>query len=241
MARTLAVIARYCRRARALGAEGIRVAATSAVRDAANRGEFAAAVRAEAGSDLEIVTGEQEAALSFLGGTHGLDPAEVPGPYLVQDIGGGSTEFVMGSRAGRVDAAISTQMGSVRLTERLVRHDPPTEDDLRALDAEVDTVLDQAEARVPIRDARTLIGVAGTATTLQAIALGLTRYDPDRIHRIVARLRRRPASPRGPGADDERGAGGASPSWHPDVATSSWRGRSSWRRRCAGSGSNGRW
>jgi exopolyphosphatase/guanosine-5'-triphosphate,3'-diphosphate pyrophosphatase len=183
IARTLAVIARYCRRARALGAEGIRVGATSAVRDAVNRDEFAAAVRAEAGSDLEIVTGEQEAALSFLGGTYGLESVAVPGPYLVQDIGGGSTEFVMGARAGHVDAAISTQMGSVRLTERLVHHDPPTEDELRALGAEIDTVLDHVAAQVPIRDARTLIGVAGTATTLQAIALGLTRYDPDRIHR----------------------------------------------------------
>jgi exopolyphosphatase / guanosine-5'-triphosphate,3'-diphosphate pyrophosphatase len=183
MARTLDVIARYGRRARALGAEHIRVAATSAVRDASNREAFVTGVRVSAGTELEIVTGEQEAGLSFLGGTRGLDAASIPGPYLVQDIGGGSTEFVMGSRPDRVEHAISTQMGSVRLTERLVRDDPPSAEDLAALEREVDRVLDDVERTVPIRDARTLVAVAGTATTLQAIVLGLDRYDPDRIHR----------------------------------------------------------
>ena len=178
--RTVAVLAGYCRRARALGAERIRVGATSAVRDAANREEFAAAVREHAGSDLQIISGEQEAALSFLGGTRGLDPAVIPGPYLVQDIGGGSTEFVVGSRPGHAERAISTQMGSVRLTERLVRSDPASPE---ALETEIGVVLERAAAAVPIETARTLVGVAGTATTLQAIALGLTRYDPDRIHR----------------------------------------------------------
>jgi exopolyphosphatase / guanosine-5'-triphosphate,3'-diphosphate pyrophosphatase len=183
LARTVDVLAGFCRRARALGAERIRVAATSAVRDAENRDAFASAVAAHAGSALEIVTGEQEAGLSFLGGTLGLDPAEVPGPYLVQDIGGGSTEFVTGAVPGRAEHAVSTQMGSVRLTERLVRDDPPLPEDLAAIEAEVGRVVDQASRQVPIAHARTLVGVAGTATTLQAIALGLDRYDPDRIHR----------------------------------------------------------
>lgn len=181
LARTVEALAMFCRRARALGAERIRVGATSAVRDAENRGEYADAVRALAGSELEIVTGEHEAALSFLGGTHGLDPAT--GPFAVQDIGGGSTEFVVGAAPGHAEAAISTRMGSVRLTERHVRHDPPTPMELAAIGADVETVLGEVEAAVPVRGVDTFVAVAGTATTLQALALELLRYDPDRIHR----------------------------------------------------------
>jgi len=181
LARTLAVIARYCRRARALGAERIRVGATSATRDAENRGELADAVRELAGSELEMISGEREAALSFLGATRGLDQGD--GPFLVLDIGGGSTEFVLGARPGVADRAISTQMGSVRLTERAIRNDPPTRDDLDRLRALVADGIEEATRAVPVRRARAFVSVAGTATTLQAIALGLGRYDPDRIHR----------------------------------------------------------
>ena len=184
LARTIDVLERYCRQARHLGAERIRVAATSAVRDAENREEFADAVRRLAGGELEVISGEREAGLSFLGGTLGLDPAEAPAPYLLFDIGGGSTEFVTGDAPGHVTGAISTQMGSVRLTERLVADDPPTPGNTAALEAEVAARLDEAEAAVPgAHDARTLVAVAGTATTLQAIALGLERYDPEAIHR----------------------------------------------------------
>ena len=186
LVRTTEVLATYCRRARALGAERIRVGATSAVRDAENRQEFADAVLDLAGSPLEIVTGEQEAGLSFLGGTFGLDAAR--GPFLVQDIGGGSTEFVVGSRPGKADHALSTQMGSVRLTERHIRHDPPAAEELEAMERAVEEVLDDVARSVPIRDARTFVAVAGTATTLQAIALGLERYDPDLIHRSTLSL-----------------------------------------------------
>ena len=181
--RTIDVLARFCRRARASHVDRIRVAATSAVRDASNRDDFAAAVRELAGSELEVISGEREAGLSFLGGTHGLDPSTVPLPYLVLDIGGGSTEFVVGREPGRAEHARSTQMGSVRLTERNVATDPPSPPEVRAILSEIARVLDEAEATVPIRDARTLVAVAGTATTLQAIALGLDRYDPDAIHR----------------------------------------------------------
>jgi exopolyphosphatase/guanosine-5'-triphosphate,3'-diphosphate pyrophosphatase len=181
LARTLSVIARYCRRARALGADRIRVGATSATRDAENRAELALAVRELAGSDLEVISGEREAALSFLGGTRGLDPH--PGPFLVLDIGGGSTEFVIGILPGVADDAISIQMGSVRLTERAVREDPPTTDDLERLRELAAEGVERAARSVPIERARTFVSVAGTATTLQAIALGLGRYDPDRIHR----------------------------------------------------------
>jgi exopolyphosphatase/guanosine-5'-triphosphate,3'-diphosphate pyrophosphatase len=181
LAATEAVLARYCRRARALGAERIRVGATSAVRDSEDRDAFLAIVREHAGSDPEVIDGRQEAALSFLGGTHGLDAAD--GPFLVLDIGGGSTEFVVGSRPGRAEHAISTQMGSVRLTERFLTGDPPSAAELEATRAEIRRVLGEADAAVPVASARTFVSVAGTATTLQAIALGLARYDPDRIHR----------------------------------------------------------
>jgi exopolyphosphatase / guanosine-5'-triphosphate,3'-diphosphate pyrophosphatase len=175
------VIARYCRRARALGAERIRVGATSATRDAANRQQLADAVRELAGSDLEVISGEHEAALSFLGGTRGLDLAG--GPFLVLDIGGGSTEFVMGAVPGAAEQMVSIRMGSVRLTERALRSDPPTSGELERLRELVREGIEEAAAAVPVARARTFVSVAGTATTLQAIALGLGRYDPDRIHR----------------------------------------------------------
>jgi exopolyphosphatase/guanosine-5'-triphosphate,3'-diphosphate pyrophosphatase len=130
-----------------------------------------------------VISGEREAGLSFLGGTHGLDASFAPPPYLVIDIGGGSTEFVVGARAGRAEHAISTRMGSVRLTERFVRHDPPTPEELEQLASAIGDVLGDVDGRVPVRDVQTLVAVAGTATTIQAIALGLDRYDPEAIHR----------------------------------------------------------
>ena len=176
--RTLVVLARYVRRAKALHVERIRVAATAAVRDAANAADFERPVRELAGSPLEIVSGEEEARLSFLGATRGLD---APPPFLVLDIGGGSTEFVLGSE--RPSAAISTQMGSVRLTERFVRRDPPEAGELERMRAAVGELLDDVERQIPARDERTFVAVAGTSTTVQAVALGLDFYDPERIHR----------------------------------------------------------
>ena len=112
------------------------------------------------------------------------------GPFAVQDIGGGSTEFVTGPAPGRAEVARSTRMGSVRMTERHVRHDPPARPELEALRADVAGVLDEVATSVPVADARTFVAVAGTATTLQALALGLDRYDPDRIHRTWLTLER---------------------------------------------------
>ena len=176
--RTLVVLARYVRRAKALHVERIRVAATAAVRDAANAADFERPVRELAGSPLEIVSGEEEARLSFLGATRGLD---APPPFLVLDIGGGSTEFVLGSE--RPSAAISTQMGSVRLTERFVRSDPPEASELDRMRAAIGELLDDVERAIPAHDERTFVAVAGTSTTVQAVALGLDFYDPERIHR----------------------------------------------------------
>jgi exopolyphosphatase / guanosine-5'-triphosphate,3'-diphosphate pyrophosphatase len=184
--RAVTAIARFSLRARALNAERIRIGATSAVRDSENRDQFLLRVRDVTGIDPVVIDGEREAALSFLGGTRGLDPAD--GPFLLIDIGGGSTEFVFGRAPTIVDHAISTQMGSVRLTERVRPSDAPTEDDLRAFGTLIEPHLDEVERAVPARDARTLVAVAGTATTLQACALGLERYDPDLIHRSTLTL-----------------------------------------------------
>jgi exopolyphosphatase/guanosine-5'-triphosphate,3'-diphosphate pyrophosphatase len=178
--RTVRVVERFSRRARALDAELIHLCATSAVRDASNRDELAQAVERLTGEPMEVLTGEEEAGLAFLGATRGLDH---PAPNLVLDIGGGSTEFVVGDR----DAigAVSAQIGSVRLTERYVHTDPPSYEELERLELAVTSVLHQVEDRIPVHDALTLIGVAGTCTALQAVALGLPEYDPEVIHRSV--------------------------------------------------------
>ena len=186
IARALDAVARFSRRARALHAERIRLGATSAVRDASNKEEFFGPVRELIDGEPEVIDGEREAALSFLGGTRGLG-SEL-GPFLLIDVGGGSTEFVFGGEPAVAERAISTQMGSVRLTERVRPSDPPSEDDLRAFDELIDTHLDDVEPAVPVGDARTFVAVAGTATTLQACALGLERYDPDLIHRSTLTL-----------------------------------------------------
>src|SRR5204862_8143839 len=121
-------------------------------------------------ADITILSGEDEARLTFLGGTRGLDPAD--GPYFVLDIGGGSTEFVVGP-PGRAERAMSTQMGSVRLTERCIRHDPPAAADLEAVSTVIDEQIATAAKAVPLSTARTFVAVSGTATTVQAMALRL--------------------------------------------------------------------
>ncbi|MBI4261526.1 MAG: DUF501 domain-containing protein [Actinobacteria bacterium] len=183
LARTLSVLERYGRRARALHATSMRVSATSAVRDASNRAELEEGVRRHTGSELRVIPGEREAELSFLGATAGLEP---PGPVAVLDIGGGSTELAVGT--GRPDGAISTRMGSVRLTERHVRHDPPTAEERASLARAVDEALDEVERALAPGRAAILVAVAGTATTVQALALGLSRYDPEAIHRSTLAL-----------------------------------------------------
>jgi exopolyphosphatase / guanosine-5'-triphosphate,3'-diphosphate pyrophosphatase len=200
LARTVDVLKRYGRRARALGATRIRLSATSAVRDAANRDDLERAVRRWTGEPMEVLAGEGEAGISFLGATHDLaaDPRAVGAatPWLVVDIGGGSTEFVLGSDPDAPDAAFSTDVGSVRLTERFVRDDPPSDEDLAAVQDEIGRHLDRVEPAVAVGTAATLVAVAGTPTTMQAIALTLPEYDPELLHRTWLSL-----------ADAERVAG----------------------------------
>ncbi len=178
--RTFAACERYAMIVRERGAERVRFVATSATRDAANRDEFAAGVRARLGVDPEVITGAEEAELSFLGATRELDRGRFAAPYLVVDIGGGSTEFVFGDEVAT--AARSTDIGCVRLTERHLRSDPPTAAEVDAARADIDAAIALVARTVPLTDARTLVGVAGSVTTVAAMALDLPAYDPRVIH-----------------------------------------------------------
>jgi exopolyphosphatase/guanosine-5'-triphosphate,3'-diphosphate pyrophosphatase len=161
-----------------LGVERARATATSAVRDADNRDEFLGSAADVLGFEPELLPGTEEARLSFLGATAGLDE---PAPYLTLDIGGGSTEFVVGTH--EPEGLISVDTGSVRITEQHLRSDPPEPEELSEAVSVVRAHLADVEREVPaVRDAATLIGVAGTITTVAAIELGLTEYDRDKIH-----------------------------------------------------------
>ncbi|WP_176819072.1 exopolyphosphatase [Quadrisphaera sp. DSM 44207] len=180
--RTLAATRRYAEVVRARGAQRVRFVATSASRDASNAHLLVAGVREALGVDPEVVSGDEEAALSFRGATGGLSRGH-PAPHLVVDLGGGSTELVLGDgAAGRVEAARSVDVGCVRLTERHLHDDPPAAAQVAAARADARAALDLAAAAVPLARTRTLIGVAGTVTTITAHALRLPGYDAAAIH-----------------------------------------------------------
>ncbi|MEU5363463.1 Ppx/GppA phosphatase family protein [Streptomyces sp. NPDC005925] len=184
--RTFAACRAYAEIIEEHGAERLRFVATSASRDAENRDDFVRGVRDILGVEPEVVTGEQEAEFSFTGATRELAGREDLGhPFLVVDIGGGSTEFVVGD--DHVHAARSVDVGCVRMTERhLVTDgtvtDPPTPQQIAAIRADIASALDLAEQTVPLREARTLVGLAGSVTTLSAIAQDLPAYDSTAIH-----------------------------------------------------------
>ncbi|MEH0974901.1 Ppx/GppA phosphatase family protein [Micromonospora sp. CPCC 205546] len=179
--RTRVALASYATEIEKLGAERVRMCATSASRDASNAAEFREMVERTLGVAPEVVTGDEEARLSFTGAVRGL-PADAREPYLVVDIGGGSTEFVVGTREGGVEAAISMDIGCVRMTERHLHGDPPGLDEVDAAQADIAVAVDRALAAVPGRQAATLVGLAGSVTTVVAIAQGLQEFDPARIH-----------------------------------------------------------
>ncbi|MCX6397979.1 MAG: Ppx/GppA phosphatase family protein [Propionibacteriales bacterium] len=164
--------------------EVIRFCATSAARDAENAAEFTAAVRDRIGVEVEVIAGDVEARASYDGATRALvaDSAVVP-PILVLDIGGGSTELVLGGADGVVTAAQSLDIGSVRLTERHLRADPPTAEQVAAVRADIDAALDGCTVDPSL--AGTVVGVAGTVTTVAAGVLGLATYDRNRVHLAV--------------------------------------------------------
>ena len=181
LARTFGALDDYAAQIRLLGAESVRMVATSATRDAANRDAFVSGVLDRLGVEPDVVSGEEEAALSFRGATGDLSATDVAAPYLVCDIGGGSTEFVLGD-AGGPQAACSIDVGCVRMTERHLHDDPPQQQQIAAARADIERALTTVERVVPIGQARSLIGLAGSVTTVTALALGLDHYDPGRIH-----------------------------------------------------------
>ncbi|MBV2356075.1 Ppx/GppA family phosphatase [Streptomyces sp. J2-1] len=184
--RTFAACREYAEVIAAHGVDRVRFVATSASRDASNRDDFVRGVVDILGVEPEVISGDQEAEFSFTGATKELTGGDdLARPYLVVDIGGGSTEFVVGDTGVR--AARSVDVGCVRMTERHLVHDgvvsdPPTPDEIAAMRADIEAALDLAERTVPLKEARTLVGLAGSVTTLSAIAQDLPAYDTTRIH-----------------------------------------------------------
>jgi exopolyphosphatase/guanosine-5'-triphosphate,3'-diphosphate pyrophosphatase len=176
--RTLNATGKYARLIATKGVEKIRFCATSATRDATNRDLFIDGVRNILGIDPEVIPGVEEAALSFMGATNELHQSDAP--FLVVDIGGGSTEFVLGSKS--VESAISVNIGCVRMAERHLNQQPPSHEAIASATADIDAAIALAANSVAITSAKTLVCVAGTATTVAAAALGLSEYDRYAIH-----------------------------------------------------------
>ncbi|HEY0465197.1 MAG TPA: Ppx/GppA phosphatase family protein [Polyangiaceae bacterium] len=178
IARTVAVLGEYAVQLRTHGVTRVRAVATSAARDAHNGAAFFDAAEDALGLRPELLSGDAEARLSFHGATLGLSRPD--GPFLVIDLGGGSTEFVLGT--DQPEAAISLQMGCVRMTERYLHTDPPSSEQLAACEADVRRQVAQVRTVMPVANARTVVGLAGTVTALSALQLGLTHYDAARTH-----------------------------------------------------------
>jgi exopolyphosphatase/guanosine-5'-triphosphate,3'-diphosphate pyrophosphatase len=185
--RTIGALREYADLIARLAPATVRMVATSATRDAENAQEFVDRVKEVLGVAPEVVTGDEEAFLSFSGATRELAGTALAAgdgcgpPYLVTDIGGGSTEFVLGGPGG-VSGARSVDIGCVRMTERHLHTDPPPAAEVAAATADIDGALAVVAASVPVHRARTLVGLAGSVTTIAGIALGLDHYDAARIH-----------------------------------------------------------
>jgi exopolyphosphatase/guanosine-5'-triphosphate,3'-diphosphate pyrophosphatase len=185
--RTVSVLREYRAVMDRLGVERVRMTATSAARDATNREEFFGAASAVIGTRPELLSGQEEGRLSFAGATAELDPAT--GPWLVVDIGGGSTEFAVGPAPGtRLEpiGAVSVDVGCVRVTERFLHGDPPRPEELSEALSVVRDHLDDVRRELPaVDDAARMVGLAGTVTTVAAVEMGLASDDRDRIHHFV--------------------------------------------------------
>jgi exopolyphosphatase/guanosine-5'-triphosphate,3'-diphosphate pyrophosphatase len=196
--RTLRALRGYARIIGDQSAEAVRMVATSATRDAANAADFVRGVNGVLGLEPEVLSGQEEAYLSFVGATAEFSAGSAGpggGPYLVVDIGGGSTEFVVGDGRTTGDpitgdpttgaagvSAVSVDIGCVRLTERHLHSDPPRPAEISAAAADIDAALDLVAGAIPVSAARTLVGLAGSVTTVAGLALGLGEYDSARIH-----------------------------------------------------------
>jgi exopolyphosphatase/guanosine-5'-triphosphate,3'-diphosphate pyrophosphatase len=187
--RTRDALADYTTVCRRKGAERVRMVATSATRDATNRDEFFAMTAELLGVEAEVISGDEEARLSFTGAVGDLEPED--GPFVVTDLGGGSTELVVGTWDGKraeITGALSVDIGCVRITERCLHSDPPTAQEIAAAREFAGQTLQPAFETVPVADARTWVGVAGTITTLSAVEQELPEYDSERTH--LSRLSR---------------------------------------------------
>lgn len=185
--RTFAAVDEYAADIARYGVSDVRMVATSASRDARNAGDFVDGVRSRLGVDPEVISGFEEASLSFVGAARGL--AGLESPLLVADIGGGSTELVRGDASSlELDTSFSMNIGCVRMTERHLHSDPPTEEEVERTVTTVDQALDEALATVPVGDVRAFVGLAGTVTTIAAMAHGLPDYDAAAIHGLVTTL-----------------------------------------------------
>ena len=180
--RTLAVLREYREVMDRFGVDRVRMTATSAARDAANREAFFGAAEEVVGIRPELLSGDAEGRLSFAGAVSDLDPAD--GPFVVLDIGGGSTEFIAGSE--RPDGVVSIDIGCVRVTEQFLHGDPPAPEELsQAISVVHDYLDDVARELSTVKEATRLVGLAGTITTVAAVEMGLPTYDRDRIHHFV--------------------------------------------------------
>ena len=186
LARTLGVLRSYAAIVETAGVSAVRMVATSATRDASNAAHFTGVVSDVLGVAPEVLSGDEEAVLSFTGATAELAAGPDPGPFLIADIGGGSTEFVLGPAGGPPERKISVNIGCVRLTERHLHGDPPTDQEVAAATADIDAALAAVAAAVPVRQAGTLVGLAGSVATVVAMAIGLPAYDSARIHHARA-------------------------------------------------------
>jgi exopolyphosphatase/guanosine-5'-triphosphate,3'-diphosphate pyrophosphatase len=181
--RVFLAVEEYMEKVRELDVAHLRFCATSAARDAENAADFVAGIRDRVGVEPEVLEGDDEARTSFAGAVRDLPP--LPEPLMVVDIGGGSTELILGTGDGGVEAAHSLDIGSVRLNERHLHTDPPSKAEIRAAIDDIDDILDTST--VDLTRAEAVIGVAGTVTTIAAGVLGLPAYEPHLIHRSVLR------------------------------------------------------
>lgn len=180
--RTFAAVDRYGELISQHNPERVRFVATSASRDVSNREVFVAGIKQRLGIEPDVISGDEEAQLSFLGATADLvnEPNAPIAPYVVVDIGGGSTEFVFGTTSP--EFAKSTNVGCVRMTERHLQSDPPTAAQIAGATADIDAAIELAHQTVPLDKAASLIGLAGSVTTVAALALKLDKYDAEQIH-----------------------------------------------------------
>jgi exopolyphosphatase/guanosine-5'-triphosphate,3'-diphosphate pyrophosphatase len=183
LTRTFAAVDEYAAIIAGHDVERLRFVATSASRDVSNRTVFVDGVRSRLAVDPQVISGQEEAALSFAGAVRGLPPGLAERPTLVVDIGGGSTEFVLGD--GQPAASVSVDVGCVRMTERHLHGDPPTLDEVAAAQVDIDAAVQLAAATVPLGDSACFVGLAGTVTTVAAMALDLPEYDASVLHGSV--------------------------------------------------------